>query len=509
MRFWRRIIDQLPASGGEALQPRGQISAPSSALPAPSLPRNVAWVFVGNLAQAFSRLLLLVGLVKLGGLAAAGLWVMATAITGPIFSACEVGLRNLLICDVRRRFLFQDYFSFRVLSATAALAVTAVVAWCATSEVSATMLVLIVAAGRLFDSLSDICHGVLQREERMDRIGAGLLLRYGLATVGILGGLWAGGGVLAAASMDAVTAAIAFYLWNLPSVGQLLAGIDAPPYPPCVTSGIVEAAGRCTSKWSASELSPPGQQFAAGNTSGQNRGECLTLCPPRRQWLVMIWQSIPAGIVLLEINLLTNIPRYVVDSFLGKESLAIFASFLQIAGVGMLFVSALANAVVPRLAKHYQDEKPREYFQLLSVFALITLGLGWIPFTLLMLPIGWWLIATLFTPEFLQHISALRWLALAACLLYLSSPLGRAVDALLQFRAHMIIRGITLLVLVAILPVLTSRYGMLGTAIGLTLGLAVAMPLYLWTIIRTWRKALRPSSAQRFPEASLSQKAAA
>lgn len=506
MGLRQHTTDEIPTTCGEALPSPRQTNAVSTTLPPLSLPRNVAWVFVGNLAQALSRLLLLIGLVQLGGLEAAGLWVMATAISGPIFAGCELGLRNLVICDVRRRFLFQDYFSLRTISAGAALGITALVACGVTSEVRGAILVFVVATGRLFDSLSDICHGVLQREERMDRIGAGLLLRYGLAAVGILGTLWTGGGVLAAAAADALTAALAFWFCNLPGVRQLLAGMDTLPHASHRTD---ETAWHSPVAKVAPGEPPESSRARAVLSSAGKLRECPALSLPRREWLAMIWESIPAGIIILEINLLTNIPRYIVDAFLGRESLAVFASFLQIAGVGMLFVGALANAVVPRLAKHYHDEKLGDYCRLLGMFTLITLTLGLIPFTLLILPIGRWLIATLFTPEFLEHMTALRWLALAACLLYLSSPLGRAVDALLQFRAHMVIRGVTLLVLVAILPALTVHYGMVGTAIGLTLGLAAAVPLYLWTIIRAWRTALRGSSAEVSSEVPLPQKAAA
>ncbi|MBC7353839.1 MAG: hypothetical protein H5U08_15865, partial [Thermogutta sp.] len=197
----------------------------SSTLPPLSIRRNFAWYLSGNVTQAVSRLLVLVLLIKLGGLADTGRWVAAVALCAPIFAAFELGLRNLLVCDVRRRFLFQDYFSIRVVGASTACLVAPLAALVYTVNAAFVGLVFVVAAGRMFDSLADIAYAVLQREERMDRIGAGFLIRYGLSLVGAAGVLALGGGVFAAACADALAAAAVCFRWALPHASQLLAGM--------------------------------------------------------------------------------------------------------------------------------------------------------------------------------------------------------------------------------------------------------------------------------------------
>ncbi|MBC7337590.1 MAG: oligosaccharide flippase family protein, partial [Clostridia bacterium] len=184
-------------------------------------------------------------------------------------------------------------------------------------------LVFVVAAGRMFDSLADIAYAVLQREERMDRIGAGFLIRYGLSLVGAAGVLALGGGVFAAACADALAAAAVCFRWALPHASQLLAGMAL-----------------------AEETAEAGPR-----TSPAMPVETVQFLRPHAGWLKIIWESLPAGVVNFEINLITNIPRYVVDMALGKEALAVFASALQIAAVGQLFISAMANALAPRLAR--------------------------------------------------------------------------------------------------------------------------------------------------------------
>ncbi|MGB9688015.1 lipopolysaccharide biosynthesis protein [Thermogutta sp.] len=435
----------------------------SSTLPPLSIRRNFAWYLSGNVTQAVSRLLVLVLLIKLGGLADTGRWVAAVALCAPIFAAFELGLRNLLVCDVQRRFLFQDYFSIRVVGASTACLVTPLAALVYTANPAFVGLVVVVAAGRMFDSLADIGYAVLQREERMDRIGAGFLLRYGLSLVGVAGALAMGGGVFAAACVDTLTAAGICFRWALPHASELLAGM-------ALSDRFSEANPACL-------LSSP--------------VETVQFRRPHPGWLKIIWESLPAGVVNFEINLITNIPRYVVDMTLGKEALAVFASALQIAAVGQLFVSAMANALAPRLARCYHALELRRYVFLLSRFTGVTILFALLPLAVVETAIGQQLIAVILTPRILDDPAFLRGIVVAACVLYMTSVLGRGVESLGAFRQHMVIRGATVLFLLALLPVFTAWWGMRGTAVGLTLALAGSLPFYMAVIASTWSRALK------------------
>jgi len=435
----------------------------SSTLPPLSIRRNFAWYLSGNVTQAVSRLLVLVLLIKLGGLVDTGRWVAAVALCAPIFAAFELGLRNLLVCDVRRRFLFQDYFSIRVVGASMACLVAPLAALVYTANAAFVGLVFVVAAGRMFDSIADIGYAVLQREERMDRIGAGFLMRYGLGLVGAAGVLAMGGGVFAAACADALAAAAVCFRWALPHASQLLAGMP---------------------------LSEETAEAGPG-TSPSMPVETVQFLRPHAGWLKIIWESLPAGVVNFEINLITNIPRYVVDMALGKEALAVFASALQIAAVGQLFVSAMANALAPRLARCYHALELRRYVFLLSRFMAVTILLALLPLAAVETAIGQKLIGAVLTPRILEDPAFLRCIVVAACVLYMTSVLGRGVESLGAFRQHMVIRGTTVLLLLVLLPAFTAWWGMRGAAVGLALALAGSLPFYVAVIVFTWARTLK------------------
>lgn len=430
----------------------------STTLPPLRLSHNFFWTFLGNIAQAVSRLLLLVIVVKWNGLEAAGLWILTTSLCSSAFAFSELGLRSFLVCDVRREYRFQDYYSLRFLLAL--VAVLGLLLFGATTYgLGASLTILaIVAVGRAFDSLSDICYGVLQREERMDRIGLGMIIRYCGGTIGMGASLALGYSLAVAVSLDSLVAFLVYCFWSRENAKRLLAGF---------------------SQWM--------------KTAQPLIAEEVRLLFPRRLWLSLIWLSIPLGIVAIEINLATNLPRYLVESILGRESLAIFATILQFAAAGMIFVQAMGNAFAPRLTRYYQADQFHHFLLLWGRFIGVALLLGMIPVIALWTPPGRTVLAWMFSPRLLDDLPAIRWLTIAVCLLYLTGPLGRGVTSVLRFRSHVAIRGVTLAMMLILIPPLAKAHGLSGAAMGLTFALATTLPFYGWVILRAWKKRAEPT----------------
>ncbi|MGQ9762671.1 MAG: lipopolysaccharide biosynthesis protein [Thermogutta sp.] len=430
----------------------------STTLPPLRLSHNFFWTFLGNIAQAVSRLLLLVIVVKWNGLETAGLWILTTSLCSSAFACSELGLRSFLVCDVRREYRFQDYYSLRF--GLALVAILGLLLFGATTYgLGASLTILaIVALGRAFDSLSDICYGVLQREERMDRIGLGMILRYCGGTIGMSVSLALGYSLVVAASLDSLAAFLVYRFWSRQNAKRLLAGF--------------------------AHLRKTAQAMPV---------EEVRLVSPRRLWLSLIGLSIPLGIVAIEINLATNLPRYLVDSILGRESLAVFATILQFAAAGMIFVQAMGNAFAPRLTRYYQAHRLRHFLMLWGRFIGMALALGMIPVVALWTAPGRTILAWMFSPRLLGDLPAIRWLTMAVCLLYLTGPLGRGVTSVLRFRSHVAIRGATLAMMLVVIPPLAKAYGLSGAAMGLTFALATTLPFYGWVILRAWNTRAEPT----------------
>lgn len=477
------------------------------ALPPLGIHWNLAWVFSGNLVRSVARAVLLILLVKWAGWEAAGWYIAALALTGPIFAITDLGLRPLLINDVAREYPFQHYFSLRLVGSAAACSAAAVLGLILGYSSGRIVLVLCTAAARFCDGVSDILHGVLQREERMDRIGLSLILRHLLGAAAFVAAIRWSGDVAWATALDAVAAIAVCLAWDLPNAKRLLHGLrrEESAMPIAKSIPVAESASFTESPFAESPNATSQGQFAATACYAEDAGEGtrapdsargesrdlererVTFIGPKRVWGCLIRHSIPLAIVAFEINLITNVPRYVVESLLGAASLAVFASLLQLAGMGMIFVMAMGQTMSPRLARYYRRGDHRGFLRLLGGVTAVSALLGVIPWLITASPWGPFVLQWLFREDMARHWDMAVWVMGSAVLVYLTGPLGRALDTLLRFKTHVAIRSAALVLVLLLVPPLTRAYGLRGAAIGFTISQALLLPPYLAAIAHAWR----------------------
>lgn len=469
---------------------------------------NLAWVFSGNLVRSVARAVLLILLVKWAGWEAAGWYIAALALTGPIFAITDLGLRPLLINDVAREYPFQHYFSLRLVGSAAAWSAAAMLGLILGYSSGRIMLVLCTAAARFCDGVSDILHGVLQREERMDRIGLSLILRHLLGAAAFCAAIRWSGDVAWAAVLDAIAALAVCLAWDLPNAKRLLLGLrreespdsDAKSFPDVESVLVSESVSLAESAGAASQgqcsettcraADAEEETHAPDSSGGETRHrerERVAFIRPNRVWGCLIRHSIPLAIVAFEVNLLTNVPRYVVESLLGAAPLAVFASLLQLAGMGMIFVMAMGQTMSPRLARYYRQGDHRSFRRLLSGVTAVSALLGVIPWLITASPWGPLVLQWLFREDMARHWDVAVWVMGSAVLVYLTGPLGRALDTLLRFKTHVAIRSAALVLVLLLVPPMTRAYGLRGAAIGFAISQALLLPPYFAAIAYAWR----------------------
>ncbi len=101
-------------------------TAPGRSIVRPlSLRQNFAWTLPANLAYAVCQWGILVVLAKVGSRELVGLFVLAMALTSPIFVSASLKLREIQATDQTGQFRFGDYLGLRLLSTVLALLVVA------------------------------------------------------------------------------------------------------------------------------------------------------------------------------------------------------------------------------------------------------------------------------------------------------------------------------------------------------------------------------------------------
>lgn len=454
----RAEVKDRPGNAPQACAPVGEVAGDSELTQPLSLRTNVSWVFVGNVVYAVSRWAMVVALANLGSTEVVGLVVLAFALGAPLYSLSNLGLRGALVTDVKRQYGFQDYLSLRLITSVLALLVVAGMVWSMGYNADLVLLTIIAGLGKLFESVSDIFHGLLQRQERMDRIAMALVMREPAAVFSLAVGLYVTGDVVWSMVGFPVAMAATLFLYDIPNAALMLRA-----------SGSGRASGRTTEQ--PDRLAP--------------RWHVRTM-------LGLLWLCVPLGVIMSMITLAVNIPRYAVEYYLGETALGVFASITYIFTAPGTLITAIGQSASPRLAKHYAAGDVAAYCGLLGKLLAVVAAVGF-GMVVVMAAAGRPILRWLYGAEFVDFAPLAVHLMLASALTNLCGPLGRAVDSARQFWTHMFIRTAGILVLLGLLPSLVQARGLEGASTAILVSAGVSIVLYSAAISFALARLRRPA----------------
>jgi O-antigen/teichoic acid export membrane protein len=285
------------------------------------------------------------------------------------------------------------------------------------------LLTLMVAVFKCFESISDIYQGFLQQQERMDCVAQSLILK-GLLTLTFFGTVYfCSRSLLWATSAMAVAQLGTLACYDMRTATRLLQ-----------SSGI---AGTCGF---LGRLEFPQWHFKALKE--------------------MAIRALPLGIAMMLISLYANVPRFVLNRYIGASGLGIFAAINYLSMIGSMLVTAVGTAACPRLSQYAQNDQKafRRLLSQLAAFAALLGVLGIVASSL----IGRNLLLLLYGSEYAHYTKLLVWSMVAAALIYISSVFGFGATALGRLAGQPWAVAISTAVLFGSAVVLVPIYGLLG-----------------------------------------------
>jgi O-antigen/teichoic acid export membrane protein len=391
---------------------------------------NTSWAFAGNAVYAGSQWIVFVLLVRSLGLAEVGVFAYATAVAGPIFVLANLRLRTLLATGNRSTRDFSDYLTARLI--TTAIAVVGSLAIGVMAEagpLSLGVMVLIVGA-RACEAVSDICHGLFQRELDIRSQAVGLMVNGVLSVALVLASLALFRSLVMATAGYAAASLLALVGWDLPR------------------------------RWRVIEkLHPEARTRLSWKPAGR-----------------LIVTALPLGVSSALGSVQSNLPRYVIVNHLGPAALAIFAAISYIPMAGHLIVNAASQAALPLLAREARHSRS-QYLQRLRSLVAAGITLGAIGLVTVLVS-GRFLLTLIYGPAYGDHVRVLLILVGAAIATFASVFLGTGIAARLRFRTQPIISTISLTVVAVTIAPLVHRYGLDGAAWSLLVGSLVELCAY-------------------------------
>ena len=377
------------------------------------LKRDFTWVLAGNIFYSACQWLIVVVLAKLGTPQKLGEYAWGLAISAPIVLFANFQLRSLLASDIVERFRFAQYLTFRLVSLAAALGIVTLVAELGGSGEKA-FVVILVAGAQAVELVSETFYGLMQKQERMDRISKSLMCRGALS----LAAMW----ITMYATRSVVWALVALLVGRL----FVLFSWDA-------TFGAVK-----------SEL-----RISSGGIG---------------DWMLPLFRTaLPLGVISMLVSLNANITRYFVEGHRGGAELGMYSAVASLLSAGTLVVSAYGQALFLPVAKACVSADRGEFrkFAVLTLVLGVLLGGGAVAISMLF---GSVILTRLFHPEYAQYADVLVRLMIAGTIAFIASGLGFVMTAARSLRPQVPLLMIVGVATAASSAFLIPRYGLMGAA---------------------------------------------
>jgi O-antigen/teichoic acid export membrane protein len=386
---------------------------------APTLTGNFYWLIAGNVIRAGCQWGMLSVLAKQGSPRLVGQYALGLAITAPLMMMAGLQLNALQVTDARGEYDLADYLGIKILGAVIALFVVTGLLFVIRFPTDTAAVILLVALSKALDALSDVFLSHWQQREQMRLVSAMWIVNATSSLILLTIGLAINGTAISAATGSLVGSAIA--------LGAI---------------------------W-----------MVAKNAS---IAECREISPrfDRRILRSLIRVAIPMGGVgaLLSLNL--NIPRYYVEHYIGDLALGLFAAAAYPMVVADTLISSIGQSTSSRLAQYYAANNKKAFQELLLRLTLWGVAVG-CSAVLAALYAGRQILTILYRPEYGDHERLFALLVIAVAIRYTYVFIGVAVTAMRRFTIQLWLRIAVCLCLLALSPVLISRFGLLGAATAL------------------------------------------
>lgn len=401
--------------------------------PGLSLTSNFIWTFGGNVLYAGCQWAVVVALAKIANPELVGQFALALAVGFPITFIANLQLRTLFVTDLAGKYPFREMLGLRYVLSI--VAITAVAVTCRISGYApfTTGIILVVAIAQIIDCLSENYYGVLQRDERLDRISVSLVLRSMLGSAALIVGVYITRNLLWGVAGLVLGRGLVLLLYDV-RYGAL---------PSMTHHSFVR---RLQPQWNM-----------------------------RRQ-LNMAWVALPLGVVSILVSVNGNAPRYVIEHVLGGHALGIYSAISYVPTGCFMIATALGYAVFARLAKLFFGGDVTQFRKLLFKTGAICAGLGALGF-LGSAVLGRQGLTILYRPEYAEHADLLTWLMIVGAVQCLNTCLGCALTAASQFRVQVPIFAIVTTTSLVGCLLLVPRMGLLGAALAALISTTVQLAL--------------------------------
>jgi len=390
----------------------------------PPLRISFSWTLAGTAVYSACNWGMITVLAKLGSPAVVGQLALGLAIAAPVFMLTNLQLRGIQATDSRSEFDFEDYFTLRCLGTALGFVAVIVIVLFSRYDLATSLVVLLVAAGKAVESMSDVVAGLLQKIERLDQVALSLIIKGCLSL-----------------------SAFAIVFARRRSLSEAVAAM-------VLTWLLVLVA----------------YEFRVARQATGPKGAWLRFRPSTLRQLTLL--SLPLGTVMAMGSLSTNIPRYVLQHYQGAGRLGIFASLAYLGTASTFLINALGQSASARLSRLFAERQFDKFKALLRKFAFIGLAIG-----VVCIPVavfcGRYALSVLYRPEYGDYLNVFLVTIATTSIVAVASFLGYGLTAARCFRMQVVVIGASTTVTGVFSFWLIPGFGLMGAAFAIFAGSSI------------------------------------
>lgn len=401
---------------------------------APSLARDASWLAASNIFYAVAQWSLIIAIARAVGPAAAGVYVLGSAIAGPIVGLSQLGLRQILLADTRAEFSYSTYFALRSSLSAAAFVLIGAIVFSFGAPPETVLTLLIVGAARCIESVLDIYYASLQKVGNYKKLAWTMTTASTLTLILAICGLLLTGSVAGAAA------------------GFLIA----------VSSTIVVLV---LTSWAVS--------VEGGWPTEKNVSDSFALAG----------RALPLGVASALVLLNSNLPRYALALSIGTSAVGQYVLVEQFVTAGALVINSVLQATLSELSKRFWAADRKQFRALVwKILGFVAAaGVCGVWGSVL---VGRSLVELIYGTGHDEAIAAFPFVALAGTAIFMASAVGYAITATGRFVQMPIIYTVTVLATTLALYLLVPSLGLQGAALGHTIGYVVAIAMGVFVVFR-------------------------
>ena len=374
-----------------------------------SYKKNISMTVIGNIVYAVSQWAIVMFMTKFGDVEMVGKYSLALAITAPLFMLTNFQLRAVQATDTQSEYHFGKYLGLRIWSVLMTVIIVIFVVMIGKYEGDVKWIILLIGLTKAIESISDVIFGLLQKNERLDKVGYSYIVK-GPASMIVFG------------LTLFITGNLIYSIIGMALVwGVILVFYD----------------------------------MAKGK-------EYSSMIPVFhwRELIPLFKVSFPLGIVMMLISLNDNIPRLFIEYHVGMEELGYYSSIVYVTVAGNIIIGALGQSFTPRLARYYQ-ENIKAFSKLIIKMQVIGILVG-ITGIFVVFLFGDMILAIMYSFSYIKYKSVFVLIMIAASLNYISSLFGYAITAARAFKVQPYLFGFITCVSFCSNYLLVPIYGLEG-----------------------------------------------